>query len=461
MSNDFIPPSVLSRRRDSVNLVTEATAGISIFFTMSYIFLLNPSLLTQAGMDPGAAFFSTALTAIISTVFMGLYAKLPYAVAPVPTVTTFFTFFICQTMKIPWPEALTCVLLSGIISVIATLTSVRAQLIESMPDGLKTSLMFAVGGFLVANGLKLGGLVNYDKMGIVLDSQFWTMLLSKSAVITAVGLSVAAILNSRLFALKTGPLVGLIAATVTAVALGIPLKRPTFDLSHIFSTSLHFGLPELDWPSLSQFIFATIIFFIVDFYGAIGKLVALTKLLSSVDDQEDVAVRSALMVDSLGTVLGATLGTSSVAVFISSAVGIKAGGRTGLTALWCAAAIAASVVVMPLVGAVPTVVNAGVLIYIGLILMPWKSLWDHRNDASGRFQAAVAIVALLVSLLTYGIDKGLLVSFAAYTVVIASSTLRKALEHKEDAPIGAVYLYVTTALLTASVLAQQFLFPPG
>ena len=296
--NKIFPPSLYSRAGVPVNWAVEAGAGVSTSLTMSYIFLLNP-FTRSVGIDPSAAFFSTVVIAFLSTMAMGLYAKLPSAVAPVPTITTFFVFFVCGRMKIPWPEALTCVLASGLLSVVATVTSVRSQLIEGMPGGLKLTLMFAVGGFLVANGLNLAGMVTYHKSGMIEYNAFFHHVPSKGVIITLVGLAVAAIFNSRFFPIKTGPILGIAAAIVAAVELGVPIKKPHVDVTHVFSSVVHFSLPPPDWLHIGQFIIATLIFFLVDFYGAIGKIVALTQLSPSPEDRSAEVIRNALMVDSV------------------------------------------------------------------------------------------------------------------------------------------------------------------
>lgn len=426
--------------------ITEAVGGLATFLTMSYIFLLNPSLLSKVGIDPTAAYLATLFTGVVSTVAMGLFARLPYAVAPVPTVTTFFVFYVCGKMGLNWQEALGAVFVSGIFSIAATAFSIRENLIRSMPEQLKIAIMFAIGGFLVANGLKLGNILPYGSDGIDFSHLSVGAFTSKSAAVTGAGFIVAIALSSKRIRFKAGPLFGLIVAAIVASRLGLEFTKPSLNFSGAFSA---IGKVDL-WPavrasSAANFWLAAFVFFIVDFYGAIGKFVGLMEVTS----QELNAARSnalgrALYVDSFGTVLGSFVGTSSVAVYISSAVGIMTGGRTGLSALFCAAFMILSAVLVPFIGSIPTVVNAGILIYIGTILMPWNRL---SLSSDNMIVAAISLAGAAISLVTYRIDDGLLLAFGSYCVLVA-------LKKEPWIPGASIYLVVTSGLLLLSVAAQ-------
>ncbi len=427
-------------------LVTEAVAGLATFLTMSYIFLLNPSLLAKAGIDPTAAFVATLASAIVSTAAMGLYARLPYAVAPVPTVTTFFVFYVCQKMGLSWQTALGAVFVSGLFSVAATLFSIRESLIKNMPDALKVGIMFAIGGFLIANGVKLGNLLPYTDNGLNFAGLSKTPLLTREAAVTAVGFVVALALSIKQFRFRAGPLVALIAAAMLASELGIPFKQPVFNHAHAFAATGHLDLfTAFSASGAAHFWLAAFVFFVVDFYGAIGKFVGLLEVTKQeLNAAESDALGKALYVDSFGTLFGSILGTSSVAVFISSAVGIVSGGRTGIAALFCAGFMLLSAVLMPFIGTIPTVINAGILIYIGVILMPWGKL---STLPVWVWSASSAMIAAAISFVTYRIDDGLLFAFGTYCVLLI---LRK----EKWQPGASIYLVVTSGLLAASVVAQ-------
>ena len=427
----------------------EAFAGLCTYLTMSYIFVLNPSLLAKTGIDVGAAFIATILSAFLFTLLMGLWAKLPYAVAPVPTITTFFVFYVCGKMGLSWEDGLAAVVLSGFLGVLATYLSVRGDLIKDMPEGLKTSIMFAIGGFLIANGLKLSRVVPYSDVGIAFNKFSTASLASPEAKVTLVGFATAAILSLPQFRFRAAPLVGLIFAAILAFKLGIKFQRPTVNLTAAGSS--FFALRPLamfDPATAARFWVAAIILFLVDFYGAIGKFVGLLELTKeAVHLDEDEILKKALYTDSFGTVGSGLLGSASVAVFISSAVGVLAGGTSGRTALWCAGFILISIVLLPIAGAIPAVVNSGILIYIGYVLMPHSRLFKGgRLDVQ---TVVISTISALVSLVTFGIDKGLLIAFAAYCGLIL-------LRREPWRGRGTTYLFVTVVLLAGSVVAQVY-----
>jgi AGZA family xanthine/uracil permease-like MFS transporter len=416
---------------------------------MSYIFLLNPSLLAKAGLDPSAAFFSTVIAAFIPTLMMGIYAGLPYAVAPAPTVTSFFVFYVCAKMHLPWQMALGSVLISGFLSVGATFLSIRERIVTGIPDGLRVGIMFAIGGFLIANGLKLAD-VPYNANGLDFSKIGADIFLSNDFKIAAIGFTTAAVLHFLPTSVRIAPICGLVIAAIAGSALGVPFGRPQVNLQSMFSSIGSVKFPTtFDISEIQTFVLVTFVFFLIDFYGAIGKFVGLAEVAKIDGDDEDRAIGRALYVDSWGTVAGSLLGTSSVAVFISSAVGVMAGGRTGWSAIYCAVAILASFLLLPIVGSLPTAASAGVLVYIGAILMPWKRLLDISGTTTGRLYAFVAAAAGLLSVTTYAIDRGLLLAFLGGSLILFWSTRR----FKD----GAIYLYATTTLLCLSVVAQAAL----
>lgn len=430
-------------------MAAEATGGLATFLTMSYIFLLNPSLLSKVGIDPTAAYIATLLTAIVSTVAMGFIAKLPYAVAPVPTVTTFFVFYVCQKMGLSWQDALGAVFVSGVLSIAATFFSIREKLIRNMPDSLKIAIMFAIGGFLIANGLKLGNILPYSDNGLDVAALGKVSFLSKEAAVTGIGFIVALALNARWLPFKAGPLFGLIIAAIVASNLGIAFKKPNLDFSHALSAfnQLRFS-SAISVKMAANFWLAAFVFFVVDFYGAIGKFVGLLEITKqNLDAAESNALGRALYVDSFGTTFGSLVGTSSAAVFISSAVGIMTGGRTGMSAIFCAAFMLLSAALLPFIGTVPIVVNSGILIYIGAILMPWDRL---SGIESRTLTTTIGIVAAIISLLTYRIDDGLLFAFGSYCVLLV-------MKREAWRPGAGVYLIITTIFLLTSVIAQYVL----
>jgi adenine/guanine/hypoxanthine permease len=432
----------MTNDRNRPNLLTEVFAGLSTFLTLSYVLVLNPILLSQAGIDISAAFFATVISSALATLAMGLWAKLPFAIAPAPSITTFFVSYVCLTLGLPWQAALAAVILSGFLSWAMAALAVRQRLIESIPAGLKIGILFALAGFLFANGLTQAKLIGFTNGWIDLAKANPNL----GATLTLLtGLSIAVISRLPWLRFSGAPLLGILVATAVAAYFGI--------LGH---TDAHLG-PEMlsavgqadftllfDWRMLTSMF----VFFIIDFFGGVGKFIG---LFAAIEDEELKAkserqLGRALYVDGAGNILGGLLGASSLAVFISSAVGIKAGGKTGWTAVTVAALMAISLFAIPLVGSIPVEAISGILVFVGFILIPWPKIW--RGELGLRWSDyLVFALAGLFGFLTFGLDKALLLLFAYYSF----ERLRAGFRRDE------VLLYVVTLFLGAAVLSDMFL----
>jgi adenine/guanine/hypoxanthine permease len=414
----------------------ELLAAVSTYLTMSYIFLLNPVLLRQAGVDASLAFFATVVSAAAATLLMGLWAKLPFAVASAPSITTFLVSFICLELGLDWQVAMLAILVSGVLSILMTTLSFRQRFIESMPAGLKIALLFAVCGFLVANGLRQAKLISHPN-GFVAFAAL-DMLVSGPALALYAGLAIA--LLFRALGWLGGPLVGIMVAALVAAAFGIRSKG-----GGGFSWQMLSGpaqLLDISWRSLLDWRvpFAIFVFFVIDFFGGVGKFVGLFTALGRESGEEGPAVKRALYVDGIGTVVGGALGGSSLAVFVSSAVGVAEGGRTGLTAIFIAALMLASFLFFPLIGAIPVEATAGILVYVGLLLLPLKEIRRF-----GRMDIIASVIVAIVAFVTFGLDDAMLVAFAIYTV----DTFRR----KDGSRAARRTLLAMALLLGAAVVA--------
>ena len=431
-----------------LRLDREIIGGFGTFLTLSYIFLLNPILLSQAGMPLSAAFFATVLSAALSTLFMAFYARLPFAVAPAPSITTFFVGYVCLTLGIEWQVALAAVVVSGVLSVIMAILAVRAQLISAMPAALKYGILLSLCGFLLGNGLFQAGLVDYSGTIVALGQAFDQIdVLRQHAIILAVGLGLSVVLAMPPFNFRGSPIVGILAATGVASSFGILLDTQTSFSDDMFATFF-----QADFLGLfsSAAILSIIVIFIIDFFGGVGKFVGLFAAMG-VDRHQfrDKELEKSLSVDGVGNMIGGFLGASSLAVFISSAVGIKAGARTGVAAVVVAALMLASFVFIPLVGSIPRQATSGILIYIAFILVPWNQVIDAFKNKSSEFSKLdflIGVSAFLISFLSFSIDKSLAVLFVVYSLLM----IRKGFKVKHS------IFYITTILLSAAVLFQEF-----
>lgn len=422
-----------------ISLKTELLAGVSTYLSLAYIFVVNPAILSQSGLNPSAVLFATAIASGVSTLFMGIWAKLPFAVAPGLEMNGFFAFAVVGHLGLTWQQALGTVFWSGILCILFTWLPVRQKIIDSIPDGLKANIAVSVGVFVVTIGLYLSKIIAF-KNGLP-DFSHWShsQLFSSEAIVLYFGLLISAVLGLKRFKFTGGMLIAIIAGALLCRILGITAKTPMALSADMFSALFKFDLFSVisDPKSLS----VVLIFFIVDFYGGIGKFIGLTAATNLQSGGKVRNIEKALYVDGAGTILGSALGTSSLIAFVESAVGIAAGGRSGITAITCGSLMLCSLVFAPLAGMVPVEATAGILVYVGWLLLPLK----ERSPSFGRFDQSIALAMGLLSLLTFGLDKAMLIGFWAYT-------LRQLFLER-----GKVNLYLLTAslLLTASTLLQN------
>ena len=393
------------------NYLIEFSAGLSTYLTMSYIFLLNPILLSKAGINISAAFFATVFSAFLATLLMRIWAKLPFAVAPVPSITTFFVSFVCLKLGLPWESALLAVVFSGILSIGMTALSVRGKLIDSISKPLSVGVLLAISGFLIANGLVQGKIISFSKGYIDIANWNINILISPTAIVLYTGLFVTLLFRLKWFRFSAAPILGIIVASIVAAAFGIKSNTKAEFSSEMFSSIGH-----LKFSSLmdSRFIIAMLVFFIIDFFGGVGKYIGLFSAMGSkAKEIENKGMGKALYVDGIGNIIGGFLGASSLAVFVSSAVGIHAGGRTGWTAIFTAILIFLSLFTIPFIGGIPVEATSGILVFVGLILIPYNDL-NLKNKIINKIDLIISLVAGLVSFITYGIDKAILIVFIIF-----------------------------------------------
>lgn len=422
----------------------EFIAGLSTYLTLSYIFLLNPILLSKAGINISAGFFATVVSATLSTLLMGYWAKVPFAVAPAPSITTFFVSYVCVKMGLSWQAALAAVVVSGVLSWGMAILSMRQKLIAAIPDALRVGVVLAVSGFLIANGLTQGKVISHAGGFIDVSKLSVAVLGSPGAIVLYVGLIVALLFRLPAIRFSGAALLGILAASITAAMFGIKATTKAEFSWDMFSAVFRLDFRPLFDP---RFSIAILVFFIIDFFGGVGKYVGLFKAMGPEGKAiEERSMGAALKVDGVGNIIGGVLGASSLAVFVSSAVGIVAGGRTGTTAKVTAGFMAATLFVFPLVGAIPVEATSGILVYVGFLLIPYAD-FGNRSNALTVADKFWCLLAAIVSFLTYGIDKAILLVFVVYSV--KSITKGEAKSH--------AILIAVTVLLLAAVVAQWLL----
>jgi len=406
-----VPDSGLERffalTENGTDVKTEVIAGLTTFVTMAYILFVNPSILEAAGMDKGAVFMATALASAAATLFMGLFANYPFALAPGMGLNAFFAYVMVGKMGLSWQTALGAVFLSGIIAVIVTLTGLRELLIRAIPVSLKHAVGAGIGLFIAFIGLVNSGIVVASEATLVDLGDFT----QPSTLLATIGLIIMAVLVAK--GVKGGILISILITSVIGIPMGVT-QLP----SSIISTppSLAPGLLKLDLAGALKFSMFPVIFslFFSDLFDTIGTFVGVASRTGMIDEDGNLKRgNKALFADSLGTVIGSLLGTSNTTTYVESAAGVSVGGRTGLTSVVVALMFVASVILSPLALAVPGAAVAPALIMVGVFMASSLNEIDF-SDISEAFPAFVTAIAMPM---TYSISYGLALGFIAYTAL--------------------------------------------
>ena len=313
-------------KENGTNTRTEVIAGITTFLTMAYILAVNPSILSATGMDANALFTSTAIAAIVGTLIMALWAKLPFALAPGMGLNAFFAFSVVLGMGYSWQFALTAVLIEGIIFILLTLFNVREAIVDSIPKSVKTAISAGIGLFIAFIGLQNAGVVVKNDATLVHLGDITT----GSALLAMIGLVVTSVLIVK--KIKGDLLIGIVLTALIGIPMGIT------QINGVVST------PPSIAPIFFQCEFANILsfdmlivvftFLFVDIFDTLGTLVGVSTKANMLDKNGNVPnIKKAFMADALGTTFGAMQGTSTVTTYVESAAGVSEGGRTGMTSL--------------------------------------------------------------------------------------------------------------------------------
>lgn len=396
---------------------TEILAGLSTFLTLSYIFVVNPSILSAAGMDKSMVLFATVIASFAATFLMGLWARKPFALAPGMEMNAYVAFFVILGLGFSWQQALGAVFWSGVIFMVLTLTGVREKIIKAIPDKMKSGLALSIGAFLMIIALKLAGIIVYD--GVYF--QGIAILFSPSAYVLYFGL--AAVLVLKKLKVPGAVLISIALASVFAGFFGLENAAEQF----VISSGMLQGLFQLDFLVIlnPKIIAVVLVLFLIDFYGSVAKFIGLTRKTSIMNkDGSMPKMKEALSVDGIGTLIGSVLGTTSITTYVESGVGIAEGGRTGLTAITCALLMLLALELAPLFNLIPLIATTGALFWVGLTLIPsWEEL-----KAYSRTDIASVIAMVGTTLLTFSVDKAILLGFLVYIIGLIASRKFKELD---------------------------------
>jgi len=387
-----------------MNLRTEAIAGITTFFTMSYIVVVNPTILSTpgTGMAFSGVLTATVLVCFTMTLLMGLYAKLPFAVAPGMGINAFFTFTIILTQRVWWQTALGIIFWAGVLFLLISVTPVRETIAKAIPPELRIGTAAGIGIFLTFIGLKNAGLIASDPVTFV---KLGT--LGGEALLAIAGLAVTVVLMIRRSALAF--LAGIFVVTIVAWAAG-QVKAP----DRLFSApDFHTVFLKLDiLGALKLSLLPAIIgILFTDLFDSISTFIGVAHAADLLDEEGHPRnLREGLIVDSIATLGAGLAGTSSGTAYIESVAGINSGGRTGMTSVFTALCFLPCFFLAPLAGMVPVYATAPVLVLVGASM--FKSV--NQIDFGKIEEGLPAFLTIILIPLTFSITQGILWGFISH-----------------------------------------------
>lgn len=384
---------------------TEIMAGITTFLTMAYILAVNPNILSETGMDKGALFTTTVVMSALATIFMGLYAKLPLALAPGMGLNAFFAYSVCMIMGYSWQFALTAVFLEGIVFILLTITNLREKIVDVIPETLKHSISAGIGLYIAFIGLKSAGIIVNNEATLVSLGG----LTSGSALLGVIGILVTSVLLVK--QVKGSLLFGILATTL----IGIPLGVTKIDGVFSAPPSIEPIFMQFEWDNIftKEMFIIVFTFLFVDLFDCIGTVIGVTTRAGMVKDGKIPHLKEVFMVDSVATTAGAVMGTSTVAVYVESAAGVNEGGRSGLTAVVTGACFFLAMFFAPLFLAIPAAATAPVLVLVGLMMMSAVLKIDFGNYA----EAIPAFLCIIFMPLSYSISEGIVLGHLSYVFI--------------------------------------------
>ena len=393
-------------KKEKMNVRTEILAGITTFLTMAYILAVNPNILGDTGMDKGALFTTTVLISGFATIFMGLYAKLPFALAPGMGLNAFFAYTVCLVLGYSWQFALTAVFLEGIIFIILTLTNIREKLVYLIPDSLKKAITAGIGLYIAFIGFKSAGvIVNNDATLVCLGK-----ITEGSALLCIIGLLITSVMLIR--NVKGALLIGIVATTL----IGIPMGITKFNGLMSTPPSMEPILFQFQWDQIftKDMLLIVFTFLFVDLFDTIGTIIGVTTRAGMVNKDGTIpGLKRAFFVDAVATTAGAAMGTSTVTTFVESATGVEQGGRCGLTAFVAGCCFLVSLFFAPFFLAIPAAATSPVLVLVGLMMMASVT----KIDFSDYTEAIPAFICILMMPLSYSISEGIVLGQMSYVLI--------------------------------------------
>ena len=419
-------------KENHTDVKTEVMAGITTFMTMAYILAVNPNILSASGMDRGAVFTATALSAFIATCLMALLSNYPFVLAPGMGLNAYFTYTVVLGMGYTWQQALAAVFAEGIIFILLSLTNVREAIFNSIPMNLKHAVSVGIGLFIAFIGLQNAKIVVGNDSTLVSIFSFKSSVAEGTfssqgitVLLALIGVLVTAILLAK--NVKGGILWGILITWILGIICQLThLYVPNADLGYysllpdfsngISVPSMMPTFMKMDFSILFSLDFVVIMFafLFVDMFDTLGTLIGVASKADMLDkDGKLPKIKGALLSDAVGTSVGAVCGTSTVTTFVESASGVAEGGRTGLTSLVAGVLFALSLLLSPIFLAIPSFATAPALIVVGYLMLTSVTKIDF-NDMTESIPCFIAIIAMPFM---YSISEGISMGVISYVVI--------------------------------------------
>jgi len=421
------------------DLRTEVLAGATTFFTMAYIILVNPSILSTTGMPVAAVAVATCLAAGFASILMGFVANVPLALAPGMGLNAYFSYTVVQQLHVPWPVALGCVFVSGMAFLLLTVVGLRQMIVAAIPAQLFAAVAAGIGLFIGFIGLKNAGIIVANPETFVALGN----LKAPSAALALLGLVIMAALS--LHRVKGAILIGIVTTALIGWAIGIAHYTPApYDIGAIRATAFKLDLAGV-FGSAGRHGLGLFVFLFVDLFDNIGTLVGVTKRAGLVDgDGKITALNRILITDSVATMAGAMLGTSTVTSYVESAAGVEAGGRTGLASVVTGGLFIIALFFAPYAQLIPVAATAPALIIVGALMMAPLAEIDWADP----LVAIPAFLTVVTIPLSFSIANGIafgLTAFALLKLVAGKATLKDWLLYVLSALFVARFVWIAAA----------------
>ena len=444
-------------KQNGTTIGKEVMAGLTTFFAMAYIIAINPKVLSESGMEWGAVFLATIISAVVGTLVMGLVANVPYALAPGMGLNAFFVYTVCFTLGFTWQQALSMVFICGLINILITVTKIRKYIIKAIPHSLQNAISGGIGIYVAYIGL-----LNVDLINLNSDVPALATLNQPSLWLFLIGLVLTIVL--LVCKVKGAILIGIIVTTLLGIPMGVTVTTDTISFTDACSqlpstfgaifTSQGLGSLFSD-PAKIPLVLVTIFSFsISDTFDTIGTFIGTGRRTGIFSEEDERTAETspgfkskmdkALFADATATSIGAIFGTSNTTTYVESAAGIGAGGRTGLTSVVVALCFAISSFLATFVSAIPYAATAPALVVVGIMMISaFKEIqWNDFSEAVPAFFTGIFMA------LCYSISYGIAAGFIFYCI---TKICKK--QAKNVHPI----LWIVTALFVLNFVLLTFI----